>query len=187
MANSVDEILIGTGTLAFDLLDGAEAAMPANPTVALAAGWEVLGYTDDGVTIDVERTFDDVLVAELFDPVAILKTAQTFRVNVALAQNSLENLQVAFGGTIQADTPTGFDTWTPDTTVQSTEMQLHFRGQAPTVSSVTKLRDWQFPRAVAAGAVSIEHKKAPAKQLIAIEFRVIVPSAGAIVTVIDEN
>jgi hypothetical protein len=184
---NVDEILIGTGTLYYDELDGAEAVFPADPTTSPAAGWLEFGYTDDGVSVDVDRTYEDVMVAELFDPVAVLKTQQSFSVVAAFAQASLENLLVAFGGSIAADTPTGFDTWTAPTTTADTKYELLFRTAAPTISSVAKVRDWQFPRAVPTGAVSMAHKKAPAKTLIAVEFRVLVPSAGSIVTVIDEQ
>lgn len=187
MAKTVDEILVGTGTLYWDLLDGGEAAFPANSTTTPAAGWEDFGYTDDGVTIEVDRTHEDVEVAELFDPVAILKTKQNFKVMAALAQASLENIQVAFGGTIAADTPTGYDTWSAPSTTTESEVQLLFRTSAPTVASVAKARDWQFRRAVPTGAVQMAHAKAPSKTIIAIEFRVIVPSSGDIVAVIDEN
>lgn len=185
-APSVDEIIIGTGTLYHDLLTGGEV-FPANPTVAPAAGWTETGYTDEGAAVELDRTHEDVEVAELFDPVAIMKTKQSFKVVVALAQTSLENFVVAWGGTLTPNTPVGFDTWVPDTTTQEAEAQLLFRAIAPTIATVSKLRDWQFPRVKATGASTISHAKAPAKQLLAVEFRVIKPAAGDIVTVIDEK
>lgn len=186
MANDIEEILVGTGTLYTDTFV-AGAVMPADPTTAPAAGWEIAGYTDDGATIEVDRTYEDVEVAELFDPVDVLKTKQSFKLIVALAQASLENILIAFGGSIAVGSPVGFDTWTAPATTADIKYELLFRTSAPAVAGVTKLRDWQFPRAVPTGAVSMKHAKAPQKTLVAIEFRILLPTTGDIVSVIDEQ
>jgi hypothetical protein len=185
MAKDVTAILIGTGTLYTDEIDGGEALFPADPTTAPAAGWEDAGYTDDGVTVEFDPTIEDVYVAELTDAVDVMKTQQQFSVSAALAQTSLETLQLAMGGTITADQPAaGFDTWVPNQTTVQSEFQLLFRSAAP---GTDKARDWQFPRCIPVGATEIQHTKAPQKTMVAISFRVLVPSAGSIVSVIDEQ
>ncbi len=185
MAKDVTAIMIGTGTLSWDEIDGSEAVFPVNPTTALAVGWEDVGYTDDGVTVEFDPTIEDVYVAELVDAVDTMKTQQQFSVSAALAQTSLASLQLAMGGTITADSPaSGYDTWVPNSTTVQTEFQLNFRSAAP---GTAKARDWQFPRCIPMGATEIQHTKAPQKTMVAVQFRVLVPSSGSIVSVIDET
>jgi len=184
MAKDTTAVLTGPGTLYWDLIDGGEASFPADPTTTPAAGWEDIGYTDEGVAIEADRTFEDIMVEEEWDPLDIVKTLQTFRVVTTLAQNSLDNIQLVLGGTITTGSPVGFDTWTAPGTTDFDYYELLFRTKAP---GTDKARDWQFPRAVATGAVSIPHRKAPNKQVLAVEFRIILPSTGDIVTIIDEQ
>lgn len=184
MAKAKNAVLLGFGTLYIDEVSGG-AAFPANPTVTPAAGWEDIGYTDEGVAIQAEQTFEDVEVEEEYDPLDTVRTLQRFKVVAALAQNSLTNLQIALGGgTITAGSPTGYDTFTfPASTDTPKLYQLLFRAKAP---GTAFLRDWQFPNVRSVGGFEISHRKAPQKQLITVEFQVVKPDSGAIVTVIDD-
>lgn len=186
---TVTEVLIGTGTLYTDDLDGTPAVFPANPTTAPAAGWTDVGYSEEGWTAEVDKTFADVEVAEEVDPIAVLKTAQAIRMTGAFAQASLDNFRIAMGGgTIATGVPgAGFDTYTPPSTTDRTEFELLFRTFAPGTAAQGFLRDWQFPRTVATGAISIPHRKAPDKSLIGVEFRALIPSAGSIFSIIDQT
>ncbi len=186
---TVTEVLIGTGTLNTDELDGSEAAMPVNPATTLAAGWNDIGYSEEGWSFEIDKTFADVFVAEEIDPVAVLKTAQAIGFNGASAQSSLSNIELAMGGgSIGVDAPAaGFDTYTPPTTGATDEFQLLFRTSAPGTAAEAFIRDFQVPRTIIAGAVSMPHSKAPDKTLIALEFRALVPVSGAIFLVIDET
>lgn len=185
----VTEVLIGTGTLSYDDLDGSAAAFPTNSTTALAAGWTDVGYSEEGWTAEVDKTFADVEVAEEVDPIAVLKTAQAIRMNGAFAQASLDNFRIAMGGgTIATGSPgAGFDTYTPPTTTERTEFQLLFRTSAPGTAAQGFLRDWRFPRTVATGAISMPHRKAPDKTLVGVEFRALIPTAGSIFSIIDQT
>ncbi len=186
---TVTEVLIGTGTLNTDELDGSEAAMPVNPSTTLAAGWADIGYSEEGWTFEIDKTFADVLVAEEIDPVAILKTAQAISFSGASAQSSLVNIELAMGGgAIAVGSPAaGFDTYTPPATGVNDEFECLFRTSAPGTAAEDFTRDFQVPRTIIAGAVSMAHAKAPDKTLIALEFRALVPTAGAIFLVIDQT
>ena len=63
---------------------------------------------------------------------------------------------------------------------------MFLRAEAPPGDG-TEFRDIQCPRVIATGAVEIQHAKAPQISLVAIEFRLIVPSAGSIFTVIEDK
>lgn len=188
MARTVDEIVVGPGTLYTAPLG---EAFPTNPATAPAGNWAEIGYSENGWSIEADKTFEDVFVAEEIDPVATFKTAQLIRIVGEMAQISLVNLQLAFGGgTISVDDPAvGFDTYTPPASDAFAELAVLLRTKAaPGVTeSPNWMRDWQFPRAVAAGAISQQLTKAPQKALLATEFRALVPSTGSIFSVVDET
>lgn len=186
---TVTEVLIGTGTLYYDDNDGSEAAYPINPTLAPAVGWTDVGYSEEGWTAEVDKSFADVEVAEEVDPIAVLKTNQAIRLAGAFAQASLDRFRIAMGGgTIATATPAvGFDTYTPPTTTERSEFQLLFRTSAPGTAAQDFKRDWQFPRTGATGAISMPHRKAPDKTLIGVEFRAFIPVSGSIFSIIDQT
>lgn len=184
MARDVTAILVGTGTL---YLAPIGTAFPTNPVTAPDAAFEDIGYSEEGWTIEADKTVEDVFVAELIDPVGSFKTAQTIRITGNMAQVGLEQLQFAFGGgTIATGSPAvGYDTYTPPITDEFDEFAALFRTKAP--GAVGLLRDWKFPRVIAAGAISAQHTKAPTKALVALELRALVPASGAIFTVTDDT
>lgn len=184
MPRDVTEVLVGPGTLYTAPLG---EAFPANPQTTPAGNWVEIGYSEDGWTVEADKTFEDVLVAEEVDPIATYKTAQSIRLTGEMAQASLANLQLAFGGgTISTDTPAaGYDTYQPPASDTFSEYAVLLRTVAP--GNTSWLRDWQFTRAVAAGAVAAQFTKAPQKANVAMEFTVLKPSAGDIFKVIDQT
>ncbi len=185
MARDVLEVLVGTGTL---LIAPVGEAFPANPTTAAAGNWDDPGYSIDGWTFVVDRTYEDVVVAELIDPIRVLKTAQTISMRGTVAQNSLENLLTSFGGgAITASDPAaGFRTYRPPASDAFSEFAVLFRTEAPPGDG-SKLRDIQIPRTIAVSATELEHNKAPTIQSIGLEMRALVPSAGDIFTIIEQE
>lgn len=183
MARDVTAIVIGPGELYWAPLG---EAFPTNPATAVAGNWEDVGYSEDGWTVEADKTVEDVFVAELIDPVASFKTAQSIRITGSMAQVGLEQLQLAFGGgSIAVGAPAaGFDTYTPPASETFAEYAVLLRTDAP--GGALK-RDWQFPRAIAAGAIASQFTKAPQKALVAMEFRVLVPASGSIFKVIDDT
>jgi hypothetical protein len=185
MARDALEVLVGTGTI---YIAPVGEAFPTNPATAVAGNWEDPGYSTEGWTFAVDRTFEDVLVAEEVDPLRVLKTAQTIEIRGTLAQASLENLEIAFGGgAIADDTPSaGFRTYTPPASDSFDEFAVLFRTEAPPGDG-TEFRDIQAPRAIATGAVEMQHAKAPQITEVDVAFRLLIPSAGSIYTIIDDK
>ena len=194
MAKSISEVMLGTGVLYI----GDEAtAFPADPTATPSSSdWDDIGYSENGWTLDYDKTFEDVMVAEEIDPIFTIKTAQEVRISGELAQVSLANLNEAMGGAsgniTTSDPSAGFSTLTPPSTDSFIEKSLLLRVDAPdsSLGGTLKKRDIQVPRAVNVGAFSMTHAKAPQKVLVAVEYKVLKPGSGAQFTelfkIIDE-
>jgi hypothetical protein len=76
---------------------------PENVANVSNGEWYHLGYTMEGVTLNIEPTFNDVMVDQLLDTARLFKTQQTVSVATSLTEASLENLYVAIGGAGGAD------------------------------------------------------------------------------------
>jgi hypothetical protein len=74
------------------------AQIPGNVTNVSGGTWNHLGYTMEGVTLNIEPTFNDVMVDQLLDTARLFKTSQRVTVATSLTEASLENLYVAIGG-----------------------------------------------------------------------------------------
>lgn len=71
---------------------------PSNVTTVTDGDWYHLGYTMEGVTLNIEPTFNDVMVDQLLDTARLFKTQQRISVATSLTEATLENLYVAIGG-----------------------------------------------------------------------------------------
>lgn len=76
----------------------ATAQDPGNVSNVPDGEWYHLGYTMEGVTLNIEPTFNDVMVDQLLDTARLFKTQQRVSVATSLTEASLENLYVAIGG-----------------------------------------------------------------------------------------
>ena len=173
--------MLGTGEL-YVATEG--TAFPTDPTTAPSGSdWTDIGYSESGWTLDYDKTFEDVMVAEEIDPIFTIKTAQEVRISGELAQVSLANLKEAMGGgTITTGAPSsGFTELNPPTTDSFLEKSLLLRVDAPdsTLGGTLKKRDVLVPRAVNVGAFSMTHAKAPQKVLVSVEYKVLKPGSGA--------
>ena len=189
MAQSITEVILGTGNLfvaAESDLNGSSpnATFPTTPADTPSSSyWDNIGYSEGGFSLEYDKTFEDILVAEEVDPIKTIKTAQEVRITGELAQASLRSLKFAMaGGTTTADTPSsGYTTLVPPTTDAFEEKSLLLRVNAPghDEAGTAKVRDIQVPRAVNIGAFSLVHAKAPQKVTITIEYKVLKPNTGA--------
>mgnify|MGYP003154356546 FL=1 len=187
MAQSISEVILGTGNLFVASetdVNAGTATFPSTPADTPSASyWDNIGYSEGGFSLEYDKTFEDVLVAEEVDPIKTIKTAQEVRITGELAQASLRSLKFAMaGGTTTADTPSsGYTTLVPPTTDAFEEKSLLLRVNAPghDEAGTAKVRDIQVPRAVNVGAFSMVHAKAPQKVTITIEYKVLKPNTGA--------
>lgn len=74
------------------------AQIPGNVSNVTGGEWYHLGYTMEGVTLNIEPTYNDVMVDQLLDTARLFKTSQRVTVATSLTEATLENLYVAIGG-----------------------------------------------------------------------------------------
>ena len=186
---TISEVIVGTGVLYVAAISndgnssGDYVAFPggdgAGAWASPAAGWVDVGYSEDGWTLEMDKTFEDIMVAEEIDPIATFKTAQEVRLTGELAQASQANLQIALGGgTLTTGDgsngyETGFNAITPPGTDDFDEKSLLLIVDGPAGAD----RHVQIPRAINVGAFSMAHQKAPQKVVIATEFKVLAPKS----------
>ncbi len=181
MARDTTEVLIGTGTL---YLAPTGTAFPADPSAAPAGTWVDIGYSEEGWSFNIDRTLEDVEVAEEIDPLDVLQTKRELHIVGSCAQASLDNLLIALGSgaIVDAVGPPAIRTYTPGATDSLTRKALLLRTKAP---GTDKLRDTRISYVVSASAVEMASKKAPEKTLIAMDFRALKVSGTDLFTIRD--
>ena len=185
-SGAINEVLIGTGVLYLADRTTSGLAFPGDDgsgnwqSVATASSaWRDIGYSEDGWTLEMDRTFEDILVAEEVDPIKTIKTAQEARLMGELSQASLANLSVAMGqidsyvSENDGDFAAGYDVVKAPITDSFSEMAALLIAEGPAGAH----RHLQMPRVVSVGAFSMSHAKAPQKVVIATEFKLLVPDS----------
>jgi hypothetical protein len=186
---TISEVIVGTGVLYVAAIgndgnaSGDYVAFPtddgSNAWADPASGWLDVGYSEDGWTLEMDKTFEDIMVAEEIDPIATFKTAQEVRLTGELAQASQANIQVALGGgTITTGDGSngyvsGYNAILPPSTDNFDEKSLLLIVDGPAGAD----RHVEIPRSINVGAFSMAHQKAPQKVVIGIEFKVLKPKS----------
>lgn len=167
MAGNPLSVRVGPGVLRIAPLGTAE---PTDLTTAWDAAWVELGYTEEGSNFVFDNTFEDVNVAEEYEPIDILQTARSIAVNFTAAELTATNLQRAFNGG-DVTTALGEVTFEPPEAGDYTPVMLGWE-------SDDAMERWVFRRCIQVGSVDIGRKKAPAKAAVPMSFRATKP-AGA--------
>jgi hypothetical protein len=180
VARNIGEIDVGPGTLYWAPV---ATTYPADPSVTPAGPWADIGYSDAGWVIKYDPKAVPITVEELMDPVNLVWTEREIHVQGLCAQDSIVNLQLAFGGgtiTTNAGPPATQKLVPPALTDVPVHAALLFRAKGPIVTGVQKYRDWHFFEAMPVVAVEMTHKKAPQKTLVAQDWRALAPIAGGL-------
>tara|TARA_B100000925_G_scaffold34945_1_gene22996 strand:+ start:531 stop:1190 length:660 start_codon:yes stop_codon:yes gene_type:complete len=185
-SGAINEVLVGTGVLYVADRAASGLAYPGDDgsgnwqaVSTASAAWRDIGYSEDGWTLEMDRTFEDILVAEEIDPIKTIKTAQEARLMGELSQASLANLSVAMGqidsyvSEDDSDFAAGYDVVKAPITDSFSEMAALLIAEGPAGAD----RHVQMPRVVSVGAFSMQHAKAPQKVVIATEFKLLVPDS----------
>ena len=182
-SGAINEVLIGTGVLYVADRTTSSLAFPGDNSGAWAdvdtAKWRDIGYSEDGWTLEMDRTFEDILVAEEVDPIKTIKTAQEARLMGELSQASLKNLSIAMGqndahvSENDSNFAAGYDVVITPETNSFAELAGLLITEGPAGAD----RHVEMPRMVSVGAFSMSHAKAPQKVVIATEFKLLVPDS----------
>jgi len=172
---TISEVLIGTGVLYYADRTTSSLVFPAdnsgsweNPT-SLAVPFSEVGYSEDGWTLEVDKTFEDVMVAEEVDPIKTLKSAQEVRLTGELSQAGIDKLQIAMGGGVKAedtitalttqttgdDFDSGYDSYIPPLSDTFTEYAMVLHTDGPAGAD----RQFHIPRAVNVGSFAMSHQR----------------------------
>jgi len=108
---------------------GATLQDPTKMNYTGASAWSHLGYTQNGVTMNIEPTYGEVMVDQLLDVARLFKSAQRVTVATSLTEATLENLYVAIAAKKEDFKSTGVSAsvWASDYGTNS--------GSVPTTSS----------------------------------------------------
>lgn len=164
-------IALGPGRLYYAPLGTAE---PTNCSTALPVAWKVVGYTEEGTTVETEISSEGIEVAEEMDPVLWVQTKRMTRVNVSMAEVAISRLALAMGaGATRADDATFFEFPTPANFVGV--MLVWDSLDVPDATN----RRWIFRSVFPNGNISIARKKAPNNTFIPVTFNAVLPTGQA--------
>ena len=153
-------------------------AAPAD-TVAFGDSWTTTvpalkhpGFTEKGVTLQLDRKEKRHMVEEISNPVAITVDTSSFKVSVGFAEATLQNLLYAAGGGTLTTTAAGAGTIGKETLKiheQLEVMQLGFEGKNPQGF----FRRVIIPRVVSTGKLKTEFDRSKNMQIFQAEFEAV--------------
>jgi len=134
-----------TGTSAKDGVPAFSSSTSYRTTLDAAQGtannaYRNVGYTNNGLQITYNPTYDSVTVDQLLDTAKLFKSAMEVMIATEMAEGTLENVLVVFGqgqSTLSGST-LGLEAGALG--IAPTERQLVAIGQAPTTTSATSER-----------------------------------------------
>ena len=111
-------------------------------------GYRNVGFTNNGLQITYNPTYDSVTVDQLLDTAKLFKSAMEVMIATEMSEGTLENIVTVFGQSADSLSTTGTGTSKVDTLKIAagslgqapTERQLIAIGQAPTASSTSSER-----------------------------------------------
>lgn len=119
------------------------ATLNAQDQVAGTMGYRNVGYTNNGLQITYNPTYDAVTVDQLLDSAKLFKSAMEVMIATEMSEGTLENILVVFGQKSDTLTQTGTGLTSKKTLgleagalgAAPTERQLIAVGQAPTADA----------------------------------------------------
>ena len=156
--------------------------LPAN-SVALGGSWGgtwvYSGATDSGVAWNVTQNTQDITIEEQPNPAAVTVLTMDVSVSVTLAEDTIENMKISFGGTLTVNagaTPPN-KVLTFNTNVNN--YALGFEGLGATAG---KPRRVYIPNVVSISQAQVPYRRAAEKRMYAVTFRAICAPSSITVT-----
>ena len=155
---------------------------PANtaaPAVGSTAGtavfaapsgpWVNIGFTEDGVTLNVDRKIDEIRVEEQSTPVLIAPDQVDVTIDITFVEDTIANMQSAYGG--GAITTVAASASVPGQSILTladalTEVAVWFTG----VNSFGFIRGVYIPIMISAGKVKTSYKRAKSPRMYPATF-----------------
>jgi hypothetical protein len=116
------------------------ATQTTPPAEAKGGAYRNVGFTNNGLQISYQPTFDSVTVDQLLDTAKLFKSAMQVQISTEMSEGTLENILAVFGQKASTLATTGTGATSVDTLgleagalgAAPTERQLIAVGQAPT-------------------------------------------------------
>ncbi|TSA57107.1 MAG: hypothetical protein D4R39_02965 [Methylophilaceae bacterium] len=117
-----------------------QTASPTEATPQIGGAYRNVGFTNNGLQISYQPTYDSVTVDQLLDTAKLFKSAMMVSIATEMAEGTLENVLAVFGQQANTLVSTGSGTSATDTLgleagalgAAPTERQLIAVGQGPT-------------------------------------------------------
>ena len=169
MAYDKINVLVGTATIRIDDAD--------------------LGWTSGGLTLEHASEFYNVEVDQDQYPVKSFRTKESFKIKTNLAENTLENLKIAWGISSAIDlttTPGSRRLVLGGTSAEAVEHTLDVYGNSPSSPGGTRQRRIHFYRVVSIefGSLVIEKNK---EQVIPVTFEALLDSTYDAVGYVEDQ
>jgi len=147
-SNSTPGTPLTVGVPAFATGVSYTTTLNAVDQVAGEFGYRNVGYTNNGLQITYNPTYDSVTVDQLLDTAKLFKSAMEVMIATEMSEGTLENVVTVFGQSASTLATTGTGTSKKDTLglaagalgAAPTERQLIAVGQAPTANSTSSER-----------------------------------------------
>lgn len=170
---TADQLALGPGYLYLGDLGTTEPTDLVTAWTTVDAGWEALGYTNEGSEFKYNLSTDPVEVAEELDPISIQTTGRTSSVSFALAQLTATHLSYAMNAPSSSITAgSGIVTFEPPDLGSEVRRMLGWESEDHT-------ERWIFRRCFQTGDATITRAKGAAKASISFEFTLEKPTDGS--------
>jgi hypothetical protein len=163
---------------------GTPAALPAD-TVLLGglwpSPWRAIGATKEGVTGRFARSVQNITIEEQSTPVDQKTTSAAFTFTAQLSEDTLETIQLAYGGGSIETTAAGAGTKGKKTLVLSEDTEYiaigfeTFAAPREAVEDETPWRRLLIPKASSAAEVETAYRRADGQRLYPVTFTSLVP------------
>jgi len=96
-AFSVGESYTTTLNKSLTTTGATQTASPTEATPLIGAAYRNVGYTNNGLQISYQPTYDSVTVDQLLDTAKLFKSAMMVQISTEMAEGTLENVLAVFG------------------------------------------------------------------------------------------
>jgi hypothetical protein len=142
--------------------------------------WNPIGASESGATVRFSRATNDITIEEQLNPVDIATTSVDPRIEVTLAEDTLETMKLAYGGG-QITTVAPTSTVPGYRELRIAEDIEHLTLGLEGVNSKSQWRRVLWLDVLSVADVETAYRRAETQRLYAVSFRLVSPIADAVI------
>jgi hypothetical protein len=149
--------------------------------------WTPIGASESGATVRFSRSTNDITIEEQLNPVDIATTSVDPRIEVTLAEDTLETMKLAYGGgTLTTVAPTSSMPGIRELTIaQDIEhLTLGLEGENTKTPTGSNIRQWRrilMLDVLSVADVETSYRNAESQRLYAVSFRLVSPITSMLI------